>query len=45
MPSNATKIRKKKEAMVDRWGIEVTGGYQLDEFGFPVQQSSTEKKS
>jgi len=30
-------IRKKKEAMVERWGIEVTGNYRLDEFGFPIK--------
>ncbi len=36
--SKLKSIRKKKEECLERWGVEVTGNYRLDEYGFPMRQ-------
>ncbi len=30
-------IKKKQEALVQRWGVEVTGDIPLDPYGFPIE--------
>lgn len=30
-------IGKRQEELVERWGVEVTGDYMLDAYGFPVE--------
>jgi hypothetical protein len=35
-------IKRQKERMVDRWGVEVTGQYRLDEQGFMLPKTDNE---
>lgn len=36
------KIEEQKLAMEERWGVKVNGMYNLDEYGFPIQQTTSD---
>lgn len=39
------QIAKRKAALVERWGREVTGEVPLDQYGFPVEEGALNERS